>query len=447
MSLFSRSSYTGTDIGFEQLQTVLQHDQLSPTIRVWFARLQMPVMNDVLKSLKDFRKEGHSALRLVKLIGTVILDAHDCVLPRDLLEQEVMRLALLIEQSPHDRVQVYEQANREFEQILAAYRLNRHLVQEIECAACNEEQRETFTIQYAANLNEALGNKRVGGDTRQFVLKVWTAVLAESTVRKGAQHQDTLDLNQTALDLISVCEAFHARVDPLKAVRAVPRLVQKLRFGMALIGLPTNEQDTHIKLIGTNLTDAFLAQAYESVHHSPLSEVKAFAYALGKCAIDGMEVTEDDSGWQLWDCAIGLDGVDPDGAGPVLNDATNQPRQELSLPVLDYWAISLEPRKLLEKIQSHPELATIQTIERDHPRIGAALRDMWLSKEFVPFVNQLIINGGDGLANRRRGFNENIATSLLELLSLHEERFGLPSSHATIKHHSLTAIDPVPGKT
>lgn len=77
-------------------------------------------------------------------------------------------------------------------------------------------------------------------------------------------------------------------------------------------------------------------------------------------------------------------------------------------------AMSLEEMPTQARIEH--ELAIIG---RHHERIAKAIRLFWGHKGCVEYMEELILNGGDGAGNNRVGFKLEVVSALINLSSLH----------------------------
>ena len=88
----------------------------------------------------------------------------------------------------------------------------------------------------------------VRDEIREFLFKTWAEVLALSAVRDGPQHADTITLKRTAADLVWAASAKPNRSDRAQVIQNLPGLLQRLRQGLALMGVNGAPQDAQIKI-------------------------------------------------------------------------------------------------------------------------------------------------------------------------------------------------------
>jgi len=138
------------------------------------------------------------------------------------------------------------------------------------------EQKETLAIQYTIEMRNMLNSMPVREEIREFLFKVWAEVLAVAAIKNGPQHDETIMLKRAASDLVWAASAKPNRTDRAQVIHDLPALLQGLRQGMALLGFTGEQQETHIKIIGDTLADAFMSKT-ESI---PQERIDAMAERL-----------------------------------------------------------------------------------------------------------------------------------------------------------------------
>jgi len=241
-------------------QSILQEDRIPPGARVWFARLQMPVLRIALADPDFFNKLDHPARQLIDHMGSCVLGFDSSGISTDALETEIKRVVQVVEQYPETGDRVYRRVYEEFQQFLKKHLAKKPAAQKVMGVAEQLEQKETLAIQYTIELRDQLKDMPVRDEIRAFLFKVWAEVLAVSTVRQGKQHEETLVLKKTATDLIWAASAKPNRADRTKVIASLAALLQNLRDGMSRLGLVRAAQEAHIKIISDTLADAFMAK-------------------------------------------------------------------------------------------------------------------------------------------------------------------------------------------
>ena len=241
-------------------QAILQEDRIPPGIRVWFARLQMPVLRVALEEPDFFGTLNHPARQLIDRMGSVVMGFDASGVHGNAMEVEVKRIVQVIEQYPETGKRVYQLVYEEFQKFLAKFLTEKGPAQKVASVAQQVEQKETLTIQYTIELRNMLKDISAPEEIREFLFKVWAEVLAVAAIRKGPQNQETLELKKCASDLVWSAGAKPNRTDRAKVIAELPKLLQKLRAGMTLLGLAPTLQDGHIKTVSDTLANAFMSK-------------------------------------------------------------------------------------------------------------------------------------------------------------------------------------------
>jgi hypothetical protein len=255
-------------------QAILEEDRIPTGIRVWFARLQMPVLRIALSEADFFTKVDHPARQLIDHMGSCVLGFESSGINSAVMETEVKRIVQVIEQYPETGVRVYQRVYEEFQAFLRTHLTSKPATQKLVGVAEQVEQRETLTIQFTIELRNQIKDMAVHGDIRDFLFKVWAEVLAISAMRQGPKHEATLHLKKTASDLIWSASAKPNRADRARVIADLPDLLQSLRSGMALTNIPADEQEANIKSLSAVLVDAFMSKT------QPIAEAQIKALAL-----------------------------------------------------------------------------------------------------------------------------------------------------------------------
>lgn len=255
-------------------QSILQEDRIPPGIRVWFARLQMPVLSIALADPEFFNRPDHPARQLIDHMGSCVLGFDASAINSEDLEAEIKRVVQVIEQYPDAGGRVYQRVYEEFKVFLKSFLTQKTSTQKLVGVAQQVEQKETLAIQCTIELRNLIKDMPVRDDIRDFLYKVWSEVIAVASMRHGGQHEATLALKKAATDLIWAASAKPSREDRARVIAELPGLLQSLRSGMSLLGLSEVVQDDHIKVISDILADAFLSktQAIDMEQIQNLSE-------------------------------------------------------------------------------------------------------------------------------------------------------------------------------
>ncbi|MBL0421181.1 DUF1631 family protein [Ramlibacter sp. AW1] len=238
-------------------QSILAEERIPPAVRVWFARLQMPVLRVALAEPEFFGSLQHPARQLIDRMGSCVLGFDASAIGGTALEGEIRRVVQLIEQYPETGRKVFQLAFDEFQKFLSRFLTERGQTQRLVSVAQQVEQKETMAVRYTIELRKMLEDMPVRDEIREFLFKVWAEVMAIAAVKNGPQHAETLALKKSASELVWAASAKPNRAERAQVIQGLPGLLQRLRQGMSLLGLEAAEQEEHIKRIGDTLADAF----------------------------------------------------------------------------------------------------------------------------------------------------------------------------------------------
>ena len=258
-------------------QAILAEERIPPGIRVWFARLQMPVLRLALEDPDFFGTTSHPARLLIDRMGSCVMGFDSAGVQGNAMELEIKRIVQVIEQYPETGKKVYQIVYEEFQKFLSKYLTEQGSNQKVVSVAQQVEQKETLAIQYTIEMRNMLKDMPVRDEIRDYLFKVWAEVLAVAAVRKGPQHADTLTLKKSATDLVWAASAKPNRADRAKVIQELPNLLLRLRSGMTLLAMPPSEQEAHIKRVSDTLADAFLSKTQAI----PQAKIDAMAQRLG----------------------------------------------------------------------------------------------------------------------------------------------------------------------
>ena len=312
-------------------QSILQEDRIPPAIRVWFARLQMPVLRVALAEPDFFGTANHPARQLIDRMGSCVMGFDASGIQGGALEKEIKRIVQVIEQYPETGKRVFELVYSEFQKFLQKFLSGSGVSQKVASVAQQVEQKETLAIQYTIEMRNMLKDLPVREEVRVYLFKVWAEVLAVAAVRKGPQHAETLEFKQTSSDLVWAASAKPSRADRARVIQNLPKLLQRLRAGMTLLGMAPSQQDVHIKTVSDALADAFLSKT-EAI---PAAQIEALAKRLANLedfvSEDGMGDLPLDA--ESIELMLGIDPATID----VVADGGSKPTNAMLA-----WALELE---------------------------------------------------------------------------------------------------------
>lgn len=243
--------------------SILTEERIPASVRVWFARLQMPVLRVAVGEPDFFATMDHPARQLIDRMGACVMgfDASARAVG-DALEKEIKRVVQVVEAYPDTGRRVFQTVLTEFEKFLDHYfRHENEATRKGVSLAQQVEQRETLAIQYTIELRKMLEHVPVQEGVRQFLFQVWADVLAMTAVKAGAQAEETKAMKRAAADLIWSAGAKVTREERAEVIRRLPPLLKTLRDGMASAGLSQEKQDEQIHALNNALAAAFTAKA------------------------------------------------------------------------------------------------------------------------------------------------------------------------------------------
>jgi hypothetical protein len=247
-------------------QSILTEDRIPASVRVWFARLQMPVLRVAVSEPDFFATIDHPARRLIDRMGACVMgfDSGGSTggATNEALEKEIKRVVQVVEAYPDTGRRVFQTVLTEFEKFLEHYfSTTNEATKRGVSLAQQVEQRETLAIQYTIELRRMLNEVPVQEGVRQFLFHVWADVLATTAVRYGAQGEQTKTMKRAAADLIWSASAKVTREERAEVIRRLPLLLKSLREGMAAAGMDNARQDEQIQQLNNSLAAAFTAKA------------------------------------------------------------------------------------------------------------------------------------------------------------------------------------------
>jgi hypothetical protein len=257
-------------------QAILAEERIPPGVRVWFARLQMPVLRVALEDAEFLSTTDHPARLLIDRMGSCVMGFDGTGVQVTAMETEVKRIVQVIEQYPETGKKVYQIVYEEFQKFISKFLTEKGATQKVVSVAQQVEQKETLAIQYTIEIRDMLKDLPVRDEIREFLFKVWSEVLAVSAIRKGAKHADTQTLKKCASELVWAASAKPSRADRARVIQDLPNLLLRLRAGMTLLAIAPSEQERHVKKISDTLADAFLSKTQAI----PQAKIDAMAQRL-----------------------------------------------------------------------------------------------------------------------------------------------------------------------
>jgi len=277
-------------------QAILTEERIPTAVRVWFARLQMPVLRVAVGEPDFFATVDHPARRLIDRMGACVMgfDANSRAVG-DILEKEIKRVVQVVEAYPDTGRRVFQTVLVEFEKFLEHYFKNENEASRKGVSLAQQvEQRETLAIQYTIELRKMLNEVPVQEGVREFLFHVWADVLAMTAVKHGNQSDATRDMKRAAADLIWSASAKVSREERAEVIRRLPPLLKTLRDGMEHAGVQPDKQDEHIQRLNNSLAAAFTAKT-AAIPHERLEELMNRLETLEELLPEAGELEIDES--------------------------------------------------------------------------------------------------------------------------------------------------------
>ena len=247
-------------------QSILTEDGIPAAMRVWFARLQMPVLRVAVSEPDFFATIDHPARRLIDRMGACVMGLDSASrgigTAGDPLEVEIKRVVQVVEAYPDTGRRVFQTVLVEFEKFLEHFFKNENAASKKGVSLAQQvEQRETLAIQFTIELRRMLNDVPVQEGVRMFLFQVWADVLAMGAVRYGRQSAEIKSLKKAASELIWSASAKVTRDERADVLRRLPPLLKRLREGMASSNMSVARQDERIQALNNALAAAFTAKA------------------------------------------------------------------------------------------------------------------------------------------------------------------------------------------
>jgi hypothetical protein len=244
-------------------QSLLTEERIPTSVRVWFARLQMPVLRVAIAEPDFFATIDHPARKLIDRMGACVMgfEAGPGVGVTASLEKEIKRVVQVVEAYPDTGRRVFQTVLTEFERFLDNYFKKEHAAAAKGVSLAQQiEQREALAIQYTIELRKMLDQVPVHDGVREFLFHVWADVLATTAVQAGQAGEATRKMHRAAADLIWLASAKVSREERSEALRRLSPLLKVLREGMGKAGVPVPKQDEYLKSLNSSLQAAFSAR-------------------------------------------------------------------------------------------------------------------------------------------------------------------------------------------
>ena len=300
-------------------QSILTEDRLPASLRVWFARLQMPTLRVAIAEPDFFSSEEHPARRLIDRMGACVMGFEgDTEVVGSPLEVEIKRVVQVVEAFPDTGRRVFQTVLNEFEKFLEGYFQDRDDTTRMGVSLAQQvEQRETLAIQYTIELRKMLSEVPVQDGVREFLFHIWADVLATTAVRHGPNSADVRSVRDAATELLWTASAKTTREERAEVIRRLPPLLGTLRTGMGAAGMSPQRQDDALRSLNLALTAAFGARAV-AISPQQLEQLKRRLETIEELLPD--EDFEIDDAWVMDEASHQHEGLEIVSEGGSMPD-------------------------------------------------------------------------------------------------------------------------------
>jgi Protein of unknown function (DUF1631) len=277
-------------------QAVLTEERIPAPVRVWFARLQMPVLRVAIVEPDFFATIDHPARKLIDRMGACVMgfEAGSTAGVSEPMEREIKRVVQVVEAYPDTGRRVFQTVLTEYERFLDHYFKTTHAAASRGVSLAQQiEQRETLAIQYTIELRKMLNEVPVHDGVREFLFQIWADVLATTAVKTAPGSESTKQMQKAASELIWLASAKVSREERSEAIRRLPPLLKRLREGMGSANVPLERQNEYIQSLNNSLQAAFSART-ATIPNERLDELMIQLETLEEMLPDaeGLEIDE-----------------------------------------------------------------------------------------------------------------------------------------------------------
>lgn len=255
-------------------QSVIAEARVPASVRVLFARLQVPVLRIALSDSAFFSDENHPARRLIDRMGSAAMGFDGANFQGSALELELSRIVQMIEQYPDTGIKVFQLALNEFEKFLQKFLAENRQAGKAISVAQQVEEKETLLVKFTIELRNMLQDLPIKDEVRSFLFKTWAEVLAVSAVRSGPQSPETQKHKQTAALLVWAIGTTSSAQQRRRVAQALPGLRTRLRAGLAMIGVTEMAQEAIQTQIVQAIQNAFLMNT-EGMSMAKIEQISA----------------------------------------------------------------------------------------------------------------------------------------------------------------------------
>lgn len=232
------------DIVASLFDQILSDPKVPPQMARQIARLQLPVLRVALKDVQFFSSRSHPVRKFVNRMASIACAFEDfdegpgkrfLSLVRELVQQVV--------EGDFDQMDLYEgklRALEAFVQEQAHDEAQAH-AQAVALLAGKEAQLR-IVHRHEMQVQGVLASIGLHDFIRDFLVKVWSQVEVEATLRHGPQAETTRRIRRAARELVMSVQPKATPAERKQFILALPQLMKTLNEGLALIHHPEEQK-------------------------------------------------------------------------------------------------------------------------------------------------------------------------------------------------------------
>jgi hypothetical protein len=227
---------------------VLRDGQVPPEIKALLSRLQFPVLKAALLDAAFFASSAHPARRLIDRIAAAAVGWEPYGDENERFRLEVDRLVCEVLQKFDRDVALFERVLSEFEAFLGDVApRDSDPIARAKRALEEAEKREVLTINTTIQVRRAFEMVELEPWLREFLLGPWVQVLVQASLRDDQTKGYSKSFREVIHEIVWSIQPKGTAEDRRRLVELIPALTRVIRDGLALIRMPSHEQETFLQ--------------------------------------------------------------------------------------------------------------------------------------------------------------------------------------------------------